>query len=79
MAVLAVCRFADKAAPPELLHPQRVPLRLDAKNAEAWRFEQLTEDTIRFVDEIERVTGARVSLIATGFMPHRGVIDRRQW
>lgn len=52
---------------------------LDAKNGEAWRFEQLTEDTIRFVDEIERVTGARVSLIATGFMPHRGVIDRRQW
>jgi adenylosuccinate synthase len=52
---------------------------LDAKNGEAWRFEQLTEDTIRFVDEIERVTGARVSLIATGFMPHRGIIDRRQW
>ena len=50
---------------------------LGAENAEAWRFEQLTEDTIRFVDEIERVTGARVSLIATGFMPHRGVIDRR--
>jgi adenylosuccinate synthase len=52
---------------------------LSSKNAEAWRFEQLTEDTIRFVDEIERVTGARVSLISTGFMPHRGVIDRRSW
>jgi adenylosuccinate synthase len=52
---------------------------LDADNAEAWRFEQLTENTIRFIDEIERVTGARVSLISTGFMPHRGIIDRRQW
>lgn len=52
---------------------------LGAENTEAWRFEQLTEETIRFIDEIERVTGARVSLIATGFMPHRGVIDRRQW
>lgn len=52
---------------------------LDVKNAEAWRFEQLSDDTIRFIDEVERVTGARVSLVATGFMPHRGVIDRRQW
>lgn len=52
---------------------------LSATNAEAWRFEQLSDETIRFVDEIERVTGARVSLISTGFMPHRGIIDRRQW
>lgn len=52
---------------------------LSAKNGEAWRFEQLSEETIRFVDEVERVTGARVSLISTGFMPHRGIIDRRQW
>jgi adenylosuccinate synthase len=52
---------------------------LDAKNAEAWRFEQLSDETIRFIDEAERVTGARVSLISTGFMPHRGIIDRRQW
>jgi adenylosuccinate synthase len=42
-------------------------------------FEQLTEDTIEFIDEIESVTGARVSLISTGFMRHRGIIDRRQW
>lgn len=52
---------------------------LSAENALASRFEQLTDDTIRFVDEVERVTGARVSLIATGFDPRRGVIDRRQW
>jgi adenylosuccinate synthase len=52
---------------------------LSATNGEAWRFEQLSDETIRFIDEVERVTGARVSLISTGFMPHRGIIDRRQW
>jgi adenylosuccinate synthase len=52
---------------------------VDGKNAEAWRFEQLTPGTIRFIDEIESVTGARVSLISTGFMQFRGIIDRRQW
>jgi adenylosuccinate synthase len=52
---------------------------LGAKNAEAWRFEQLTEPTISFIEEVERVTGAKVSLISTGFMQHRGIIDRRQW
>lgn len=52
---------------------------LDVRNVEAWRFEQLTDETIRFIDEIERVTGARVSLISTGFMQYRGIIDRRQW
>jgi adenylosuccinate synthase len=52
---------------------------LGAENAKAWRFEQLTDETIRFIDEVERVTGARVSLISTGFMQFRGIIDRRQW
>lgn len=52
---------------------------LGAENANAWRFEQLTEETIEFIDEIESVTGARVSLISTGFMRHRGIVDRRQW
>ncbi len=52
---------------------------LDVGNREAWRFEQLTDETIRFIDEVERVTGARVSLISTGFMQYRGIIDRRQW
>ena len=52
---------------------------LSADNGKAWRFEQLSDERIRFIDEIERVTGARVSLISTGFMPHRGIIDRRQW
>lgn len=52
---------------------------IDAENEEAWRFEQLTDETISFIDEIERVTGARVSLISTGFMRYRGIIDRRDW
>src|SRR5207244_4641308 len=40
---------------------------VDKKNKEARRFEQLTPDTIQFVEEIERVAGAPVSLIATRF------------
>jgi adenylosuccinate synthase len=52
---------------------------IDGKNCNAWRFDQLTPETIRFIDEIESVTGARVSLISTGFMQFRGIIDRREW
>lgn len=52
---------------------------IDSRNAQAWRFEQLTDETIRFIEEVERVTGARVSLISTGFITSRGIIDRRQW
>lgn len=54
---------------------------VDAENANAWRYEQLTDKTLRFIDEIERVTGARVSLISCGFMQysHRTLIDRRTW
>lgn len=51
---------------------------LTIKNRDAKRFEQLHSDTIRFIQEIERVSGARVSLIATGFNP-RSIIDRRSW
>lgn len=52
---------------------------LSGENSTAWRYEQLTEETLRYVEEVERVTGARVSLISTGFMPNRGIIDRRLW
>ena len=52
---------------------------LSIENEKAWRYEQLTEETLRYVEEVERVTGARVSLISTGFMPNRGIIDRRLW
>jgi adenylosuccinate synthase len=51
---------------------------LDVRNREARRLEQLTDETIRFIEEIETVTGVRVSLICAGF-DGRGLIDRRQW
>jgi adenylosuccinate synthase len=51
---------------------------LSVKNRKARRFEQLEQETIRFVQEIERVSGAPVSLIATRFH-FRSIIDRRSW
>jgi adenylosuccinate synthase len=51
---------------------------IDKRNQSARRFEQLTTETIRMVEEIERVAAAPVSLIATGFGP-RVIIDRRAW
>ena len=51
---------------------------IDIQNQDARRFEQLTEPTIRFIEEIERVAAAPVSLISTRFHT-RSVIDRRSW
>jgi adenylosuccinate synthase len=51
---------------------------LSSENTKAKRFEQLADDTIRFIQEIERVTSAPVSLISTGFNS-RSIIDRRSW
>ncbi len=51
---------------------------LTVKNRSAKRFEQLDKGTINFIEEIERVSEARVSLIGTGFNP-RSIIDRRFW
>ena len=51
---------------------------LSAKNKRARRFEQLEPETIAFIHEVERVAGARVSVIATGFS-NRSIIDRRLW
>jgi adenylosuccinate synthase len=48
------------------------------ENVNAKRFEQLTEETIRFIQEVERVSGSPVSLISTGFSD-RSIIDRRSW
>lgn len=47
-------------------------------NRDARRFEQLTAPTINFIQEVERVSGAPVSLISTGFS-YRSIIDRRAW
>jgi adenylosuccinate synthase len=51
---------------------------LSIKNRAARRFEQLSPETIRFIQEIERVASAPVSLISTRFH-FRNVIDRRSW
>jgi len=50
----------------------------DIDNRTAYRFEQLTNETIRFVEEIERVSGRPVSLLSTDFS-WRNIIDRRAW
>lgn len=51
---------------------------LDRRNEDARRYEQLRSDTIRFIEEVERVAAAPVSLISTRF-DFRSVIDRRNW
>jgi adenylosuccinate synthase len=51
---------------------------ISIKNRDARRFEQLTEETIRFIEEIERVAETPVSLISTRF-DSRSIIDRRSW
>jgi adenylosuccinate synthase len=48
------------------------------KNRDARRFDQLHTDTIRFVEEVEKVASAPVSLISTRFHS-RSIIDRRAW
>ena len=48
------------------------------ENTQARRFEQLTPDTIRLIEEIERISGVPVSLISTRFHT-RSIIDRRNW
>lgn len=58
---------------------------LDQKNQDARRFEQLTDDTIKFIEELEHVAQAPVSIINTRFpnvaeQPDlRSMIDRRHW
>jgi adenylosuccinate synthase len=50
----------------------------DVNNRNAYRFEQLSHETISFVEEVERVSGRPVSLLSTDFN-WRNVIDRRAW
>jgi len=59
---------------------------IDSINIPARRFEQLSRRTIDFVEELERVSNAPVSLIATRFprteserLDRRSIIDRRNW
>lgn len=51
---------------------------LNTKNSDARRYEQLQPETIRFIEEVERVASAPVSLISTRF-DFRSIIDRRSW
>ncbi|HUC17733.1 MAG TPA: adenylosuccinate synthetase [Acetobacteraceae bacterium] len=51
---------------------------LSVENRKAYRVEQLTEETRRFIEEMERVSGRPVSMISTAF-DWRNVIDRRNW
>lgn len=51
---------------------------LSIRNRNARRFEQLQEDTIRFIEEVEHVSGVPISLISTRFHS-RCIIDRRAW
>ena len=51
---------------------------LGINNRFAKRFEQLNADTIQFIEELERVASAPVSLISNGFH-FRSIIDRRNW
>jgi len=51
---------------------------LNKANREAFRFDQLKLETVRFIEEVERVSGVPVSLISTNFS-WRNVIDRRSW
>lgn len=49
---------------------------LDVRNRKARRYDQLQPETILFIEEIERVSGAPVTLVGTRF-DERSVIDRR--
>jgi adenylosuccinate synthase len=51
---------------------------LSARNQEAFRYEQLTSDSQRVIEEIEQVAKVPVSLISTRF-GERNIIDRRTW
>jgi adenylosuccinate synthase len=51
---------------------------LNAKNSLAYRYDQLQVETREFVEEIEAVASAPVSLIS-GRFTDRSVIDRRRW
>jgi adenylosuccinate synthase len=51
---------------------------ISADNRDARRFEQLTDETIHFIEEVERVAAAPVTLIGTHFHA-RSIIDRRSW
>lgn len=48
------------------------------ENRKAYRYEQLNAETLRFIEETEKVSGIPVSMISTAFN-ERNIIDRRMW
>jgi adenylosuccinate synthase len=51
---------------------------INSENRKSRRYDQLSKDTTKLIDEIERCAGVPVSLISTNFN-HRSIIDRRNW
>lgn len=51
---------------------------ISVENRKAYRYEQLSDETLRFIEELEKVSGVSVSLISTAFN-ERNIIDRRMW
>jgi adenylosuccinate synthase len=51
---------------------------ISPENTKARRFEQLTVETQKFINDVEMVTQAPVSMITTR-LHERSIIDRRQW
>jgi adenylosuccinate synthase len=51
---------------------------LSAINSRARRFDQLTAETRRFIEEVEHVAGCPVTLVSCRF-DQRSVLDRRSW
>jgi len=52
---------------------------LGKENLNARRFDQLTPAALNFIDEIECVASAPVSLASTGFTQRPAIVDRRTW
>lgn len=52
---------------------------IDVRNRSARKFSQLTNQTRDFIEEVEQLTGAKVSLITNGFGKDAVIIDRRHW
>lgn len=51
---------------------------LNADDGQVRRFEELSSETLRFIDQLERVAQAPVSLVSNGF-GHLAIMDRRTW
>lgn len=52
---------------------------IDVRNRSARKFSELTIESRDFIEEVEQVTGAKVSLITKDFSKDAVIIDRRTW